>query len=225
MTDLLDDGTMTEAEIAAHPMTPLLVALQSDPLYATLCATFVAGEGNLLEMTEPRTVLRQLATLAWAIDTHRPRAATVTLAEVGFHKGFFTLLLRHLLPDAELHVYANDIRPESARAAELLNAADRGLAVDFTPGDSRLVWADVLERIGRPADIAWIDGGHEAGVLSSDLALAMEYGARLILVDDATWLPALHPVIADCANRYGYRRITAPTPPDRRGIAILVPAR
>jgi hypothetical protein len=54
--------------------------------------------------------------------------------------------------------------------------------------------------------------------------MAMEYGAGLILVDDAAWLPKLAGVISDCANVYGYTRIMPPTPQDRRGIAVLVRA-
>ena len=84
------------------------------------------------------------------------------------------------------------------------------------------MWADVLEQVGGSADLAWIDGGHEGTILAHDLGMAMEYGARLILVDDAVWLPKLAGVISDCCNVYGYARVTPPTPEDRRGIAVLV---
>ena len=219
-------GTLTPAQIAAHPERATLDALRASPLYAPLCATFVATEGNLLELTEDDTALQQIATIRWALMAHGPlfeMGAPIAVAEVGFHKGFFALTLRHLT-DAIVHVYACDLKPESARAAELLNAADLGMAVAFTPGDSWLVWGGVLERIGRSADIAWIDGGHEAETLAHDLSMAMEYGARLILVDDAAWLSGLAAVIQDCANVYGYTRVTPPTPQDRRGIAVLVRA-
>lgn len=218
-------GVLTPDEIAAHPEWVTLDDLRADPLYPALCATFDAPEGNLLERTEDDTAVQQLATIRWAVETLHTvldGPSPIWVAEVGFHKGFFVLALRHILPDITLHLYACDIRPESARAVELLNAADLGLAVRFTPGDSRLVWADVLESIGQPADIAWIDGGHTDGVLAHDLAMAMDYGARLILVDDATWLSGLGRVIQDCANVYGYERVTPPTPEDRRGIAVLV---
>ena len=217
-------GVLSPEEIAAHPERATLDALRSDPLYAPLCATFAAGEGNLLEFTEDDTALQQLATIRWALGEHMDHwtEGPLKVAEVGFHKGFFTLVLRYMLPTAPLHLYACDLNPASARAVEVLNAADRGLAVAFTPGDSRLVWADVLESIGAPADIAWIDGGHTAGVLAHDLAMAMDYGARLILVDDAAWLSGLARVIQDCANAYGYERVTPPTSEDRRGIAVLV---
>lgn len=214
-------GVLTPDEIAAHSERATLDALRSDPLFPALCATFVAEEGNLLERTEDDTAVQQLATIRWAVESYAPRLNNT--AEVGFHKGFFFLLLQHLRPDDMFDHYACDIRPESEAAAHMLNKrAAWGALVHFTPGDSRLVWADVLESIGQPADIAWIDGGHTGGVLAHDLAMAMDYGARLILVDDAAWLSGLGRVIQDCANAYGYERITPPTPEDRRGIAVLV---
>ena len=214
-------GVLSPEQIAAHSERATLDALRSDPLYAPLCATFEAQEGNLLELTEDDTALQQLATIRWALDTYAPRLGNT--AEVGFHKGFFFLLLRHLRPDDMFDHYACDIRPESEAAAHMLNkGAEWGALVHFTPGDSRLVWADVLESIGAPADIAWIDGGHTGSILAHDLSMAMDYGARLILVDDAAWLSGLARVIQDCANTYGYERVTPPTSEDRRGIAVLV---
>ena len=210
-------GVLTADEMAAHPERATLDALRGDPRFPALCATFQAGEGNLLEATEDDTALQQIATIRWAIDAYAP--ALFSTAEVGFHKGFFYLLLCHLRPAAASLIdhYACDIRPDSAKAAAIL-----GARVHFTAGDSRLVWANVLEEVGGCANLAWIDGGHEGSILSHDLAMAMEYGARLILVDDAEWLPKLAGVISDCCNVYGYTRVVPPTSQDRRGIAVLV---
>jgi hypothetical protein len=217
-------GVLTPEEIAAHPEHATLAALRADPLYPQLCATFEATEGNLLELTEPDTALQQIATIRWALDTYAPRLSNT--AEVGFHKGFFFFLLRYLRPDAAFSHYACDIRTESIDAVAVLNSAHPGEPpfLYFVRGDSRLVWGDVLESIGQSADLVWIDGGHTAGILSHDLSMAMDYGARLILVDDAEWLPALAGIISDCCNVYGYTRVIPPTSQDRRGIAVLVRA-
>jgi hypothetical protein len=208
-------GVLTLDEVRAHPEAATLAALHADPRFPALCATFQAGEGNLLEATEADTAVQQIATIRWAIDAYAP--VILSSAEVGFHKGFFYLLLTHLRPLIAFDHFACDIRPESATAAAVL-----GPRVHFTAGVSRLVWADVLEQVGGVADLAWVDGGHEGSILAHDLSMAMEYGARLILVDDAVWLPKLAGVIQDCCNVYGYVRVTPPTPEDRRGIAVLV---
>jgi hypothetical protein len=112
-------GTLTPEQIAAHPEAATLAALRADPLYPALCATFEATEGNLLELTEDDTAVQQLATIRWALATHGPDTPIVSVAEVGFHKGFFALVLRHLLPDRYLDYFTCDIKVGSQAAADV----------------------------------------------------------------------------------------------------------
>ena len=188
--------------------------LRSQELFHRLAGVYETVEGNLLERADDRTTEAQVEAIRYAV--HRARPARVL--ETGSNKSLFGYVLSHVTHDVVLYTF--DADPRCATGVELLNAAQTNVKTVFTLGDTKQALAEFhVPEIG----FAWIDGGHDAATVASDLFHAMRLAVPLIAVDDTRTMPEVANAVEAAlrANR-AYRRGSNPFfEDDARGIALL----
>ena len=203
----------------------MLDRLAAHPLYAALCHSSDADEGNLLEHTDRATAAAQIATIAWVVGRYGP---PTTVVEIGTNKALFGYLLLSLLPVGHPFDYHTiDPDPRAVDAAAVLGGYDRhvyNIAVHAHTGLSRDVLPRLLATIPTP-DLAWVDGEHTEDAVVADLTHLADAGTRIILVDDTRLLAEVRDGLlrwraSDAARPY--RMTDLAYPDDRRGIAIAI---
>lgn len=179
--------------------------IQGTDVFKRLSAINPSTEGNLLECTSLDVASVQVETLRHFVLISK---ATCIL-EIGTNKGMFGLWLSTILTGCRLHTFCDD--PNSAKAVEILNEAT-ALDITFYHGDSRKTLPNV--NFGKDEiHLAWVDGGHDKDVVTSDLANVMRMGVWYVLIDDCnmpTVEAAINETLLSQQGRSLYREVYNP---------------
>lgn len=155
----------------------LIDYIKGTPLYHELTKVHNTNEGNLLELTNPKTLEAQVEFMRWAL----PQMHNRMLLEIGTNKGMFGLLASYIVPGC--HLITVDINPDSAKVEEIMRQ-NTNITVEVWIGNS-IELIPAFEGIN--FGFAWIDGNHDYEYALSDLRNVARLGVPLIAIDDTNY--------------------------------------
>ena len=184
----------------------------------SLCNLASFGPGALLYNFNVEGRQEQINFLTNVLQTVNPKHAL----ETGTESGLFCYFIKEVLPDVQIVTFGLDGTDDNRgrKCTDHLNKVF-GQYINFIHGDSRETLTNYTTNT--PIEFAWIDGGHDVSILTSDLENCSRLKIPHICVDDYYMI---HDIIQPCIDLFlekhpEYKLHSISDKCDDRGIVYL----